>query len=122
MIQVQLNVLVICICYFARFIYDLVLLMVSDRFSAMRKREANLQGGHRIYYSMFLFFLIIVVEYLPILMFTLNLRYISSKNINVIPRAIPVVKEEDRLGQKLLGEAKISYKDKRSVLSDDIYD
>jgi hypothetical protein len=117
---VHLNVLVICICYFARFLYDLFRACWKDEFQILRRD--SLDPDNHYYFSIFLFGLIFVVEYLPILMFTLNIKFISSNSINVRPRAIPVIRVDHNLGQKLLDEERISRKDHRSVLSDDVYD
>jgi hypothetical protein len=82
--RVKLNVLVICICYVFRFAYDLIKLASSQWFVNMRKTEV-VSHPNRFYYSLFLFSLIMIVEYLPILMFTLNLNFVFSSSVSYTP-------------------------------------
>ena len=89
----QLNVLVICICYFARFVYDLVLLLVPKWFTNMRREQAKIEDGHRIYYSLFLFFLLFVVELCPICMFAFNLKFVFNHQAEITPRLPPKPKK-----------------------------
>lgn len=84
LLRVKLNVLVICFCYISRFVYDLVKVASQSWFANMRKTEAN-DHPDRYYYSMFLFTLILFVEYLPILMFTLNLNFVFSSSLSYTP-------------------------------------
>ena len=97
--------LVICICYFARFVYDLVLLLVLDWFRDMRNASAEQQDGHRIYYSVFLFCLLFGVEFCPIAMFTVNLKFVFNHQAECIPKLTPRKskcsdEEEARMPQK----------------------
>ena len=82
--RVKLNVLAICMCYVSRCVYDLVKVASQSWFANMRQTEANTHPN-RYYYSLFLFSLIMVVEYLPILMFTLNLNFVFSTSMTYTP-------------------------------------
>lgn len=77
--------LVICVCYFLRFAYDVALLFLSKWFPAMRRREA--EEGQRIYYSLFLFCLLIIVELCPITMFALNLKWVFHHQAEIKPKS-----------------------------------
>lgn len=87
--QVQLNVLVICICYISRFVYDLLLLYFNDQFTDMRKNEAKTENSDRWYYSILFFTIMFVSEYCPIAMFTLNLRFVFNHQAELSPKQTP---------------------------------
>ena len=82
----QLNVVVICACYFLRFVYDLMLLIANDWFTKMRRDQAEMDAGHNYYYSLFFFTVLMVVEYFPITMFTLNLKFVFHHQAEMKPR------------------------------------
>lgn len=75
--QVQINVLVICICYSGRFFFDL--LKTVDK-SIGNLRDYSKDNPDTWYYCIFLVGIIMLVEYLPILMFTMNLTFVYSSN------------------------------------------
>ena len=84
MSQVQLNVLVICICYFLRFVYDLVRTLNPGLFWDFRKDQAK--DRTKWSYSLFFFSLLIIIEFIPIALFTINLRYVFSNRTQIQPR------------------------------------
>ena len=81
-----MNVLVICICYFLRFVYDFSKLIIIDKFAELRKESVS---NNSLYYSIFFFFLLFLVEYLPIVMFNINLNIMYINNITLTPKYQP---------------------------------
>lgn len=81
--QVQVNVLVICVCFFVRFGYDFVRILFSGGFNTWRCNEANNSTwGYGIVLATFFF----ITEYLPILMFLLNLKYVFNQQASLKPK------------------------------------
>ena len=89
MSQVQLNVLVICICYFLRFVYDFAKLFSLEQFTRLRRQ--SVENNHSIYYSLFYFGLIFFVEFLPIVMFNMNMNIMYQSSITLTPKEQPLL-------------------------------
>jgi hypothetical protein len=118
--KVQLNVLVICICYFARFVYDLFKTLWYAEF--VEFRMDSFEPPDHYYYAIFYFFLVMVVEFMPIMMYSVNMSYISSRYLDVHSPSLPwVYKTDEPVGERIMAENRVTVRDKRSVLSDDVY-
>lgn len=73
----------ICACLFIRFIFDIIRITFREEFSSWRCTEAN---GADWGYPIFLACLIFVIEYLPILMFSVNIKYVFNHQASLKPR------------------------------------
>jgi len=87
--NVQRNVQVICVCYILRMIYDFFKLLMNNEFFAWRTRQSE---DNEWGYPVFFFFLMITVEFLPILMFTSNFKYIFKNQMAITPKSPKIPK------------------------------
>lgn len=95
--RVQLNVLVICICFCLRCLYDVIKVSWYEGFDNMRK--AAVDNPKQPYYTMFYVSLVLVVEYFPILLFSLNMNFVYSASLKMqakqVTRMEKMKKEEE---------------------------
>jgi hypothetical protein len=79
-----LNVKVICACYLIRFIFDLSRFITPSLFENFRKSHSD--DNDNVGYAIFLFMLVLFVDFLPILMSITNLKYVLNSQTPLTPR------------------------------------
>ena len=79
----QINVQIICFCYISRFGYDIIKLLIMDKFRTWREDQAAIDGWQ---YPLFLFCFMMLVEFLPIVMFSFNLKYVFNNHVALSPK------------------------------------
>lgn len=119
-LRVQLNVFVICLCYFMRGVYDLSKYFVHTWFTNMRKTQA--QDNRSWWYIIFLTFLLVITEYVPILMFTLNLKYVFNHQTPLLPKARGFSTSKDGISNLFQYEKRETAKQSRQSLMEDYYE
>ena len=82
----QINVMlgVFCFCYYFRCGFDIALTVFKSRFSSFRIREAAEEGNYIFSTIVLCFYLI--VEYIPILMFMINMKFILHQYAILQPK------------------------------------
>ena len=72
--------------------YDLTRYFYEDDFIRFRKGPSIQKGPDpdSWSYSIFLFVLLVVIEYLPIIMFLLNLKFVFNHQTPLVPKTIQI--------------------------------
>ncbi len=74
-----------------RFLYDAIKLFYLEDFS--RLRIDSVKNDHLWYYAIFLFLLIMIIEFIPIVQFILNLDFMYSTPATLSPKERPLLRE-----------------------------
>src|SRR3990167_548431 len=102
--KVDTNVKVICVCYTVRFLFDFSRFAIPHLFLNFRK--SSLENHKNISFAVFLFLIIIFVDFLPILMFISNLKYVLNSQTPLTPKLREVESPEFDLGYVQCNTAK----------------
>lgn len=76
--QVKISVIVLILCFFFRFAFDSVKSIFAEEFMQFRIDSLN---GDSWNYPILFIFMILVMEIVPIVLFTINLDLILSKKV-----------------------------------------
>ena len=68
--------------------YDLFLVIAGSWFVKMREDQGKQEEGFPVLYSLLLFSILFIVEFCPILMFTLNLRFVFHHQAELKPKMV----------------------------------
>lgn len=79
-----MNVKIICVCFCIRFLFDFSRLVHPRLYNSFRESSAN--DPDQLSYAIFIFFLILLFDFLPILMFIANLKYVFSSQTPLTPK------------------------------------
>lgn len=88
--NVQWSVVIICVCYLTRACYDFIKSFFYESFEQMREES---QKENKLYYGIFFLLMLLCVEFLPLVLFNFNIKFLASNKLALSPRPSKMKKD-----------------------------